>query len=178
MKLSITDKFLWQLYDFIEKLDDAHHFLSSPRTMPEVVYPEMAKLRREYQKQKARRNFSQFINYLSEQGYIRIKSLEATKGIILTRKGAKKALRAKRRTKEKQKRKDGHWVMIIFDIPENKRSLRDFLRSALIELGYMPLQKSVWVCPYDVYQETEEAIKTYKVIRYVKLFLIKEVELT
>ena len=36
------------------------------------------------------------------------------------------------------------------------------------------MQKSVWVCPYDVYEDTEELIKAHKIIPCVKMFLIKE----
>lgn len=173
MRLPITDKFLWRLYEFIEKADDIANF-AGPRTMTEAIYPDVRRLRHEYKKEKARRSFNQLISYLRDQGYIKAKNLELTEGVILTPKGMGKILKIKRRIKNKKKRRDGHLIMIIFDIPENKRMKRDFLRSVLMELGYEPLQKSVWVSPYDVYKETEEAVRSYKIIPYVKLFLIKE----
>lgn len=66
--------------------------------------------------------------------------------------------------------------MVVFDIPEDLHNLRDLLRENLQGLGYQKLQQSVWTCPYDVSKETEEIIREYALDRYIKLFLIEEVE--
>lgn len=50
----------------------------------------------------------------------------------------------------KQRRWDGKWRLVIFDIPERVRGRRDFLRRELTGLGFFPLQKSVWVTPYSL----------------------------
>jgi DNA-binding transcriptional regulator PaaX len=39
--------------------------------------------------------------------------------------------------------------VIIFDISEGKRGLRDRLRYFLVTMGFLRLQASVWVFPYD-----------------------------
>jgi len=39
--------------------------------------------------------------------------------------------------------------MIVFDIPERRRVIRNRLRMTMEELGFMRLQDSVWVFPYD-----------------------------
>ncbi|OHA39898.1 MAG: hypothetical protein A3G59_00665 [Candidatus Taylorbacteria bacterium RIFCSPLOWO2_12_FULL_47_20] len=44
---------------------------------------------------------------------------------------------------------DGHWRILIFDISEKKRLLRDRMRRTLISLGFRHLQDSVWIYPYD-----------------------------
>ena len=49
----------------------------------------------------------------------------------------------------KYKKWDGKWRALIFDIPENRRFDRDNIRRALISIGFMRLQDSVWVYPYD-----------------------------
>ena len=41
------------------------------------------------------------------------------------------------------------WHVIIFDVPEEKRELRDRLRYFLVTMGFIRLQASVWVFPYD-----------------------------
>jgi hypothetical protein len=175
MKLPITDAFLWSLYNCIEEVERTYSLLAPPRTMYQYVYRDRIRLRREYERQKAKTHFSQFIRNLQTKGYIKVKSFEGTKGVTLTPKGAERVLQVKRKLKEKKKRKDGKWIMIIFDIPEKKRRARELLREALVDLGYQKLQQSVWVCPYDVYEETEEAIRSYYTIPYVRMFLIKEV---
>ncbi len=174
MRIPITDRFLWGLYNCIEEATRIYDLVSPPRSLYQYVYRDTIRLRREYERQKARRHFSQFIRYLEEKGYIKVKNLEGTKGILLTQKGTERVLQTRRKIKEKKKRKDGKWIMIIFDIPEERKGTREFLRDALVDLGYEQFQKSVWVCPYDVYEETEEAIRSYRIIPYVKLFLIEE----
>lgn len=49
----------------------------------------------------------------------------------------------------KPKRWDKKWRILIFDIKEAKRNVRDQLRDSLINLGFKHLQHSVWVYPYD-----------------------------
>jgi len=175
MKLPITDKFLWDLYNYIEKASRAYDLVAPPRSLYQYVYRDTIRLKKEYAREKARRSFSQFMSYLQERGYIKIKSLEGTKGVMLTPKGSERILQVKRRLAIGKKRKDGRWIMITFDIPEKQRKARDFLRDALIDMGYQKFQESVWVCPYDVYNETEEAVRSYQIIPCVKLFLIEEI---
>ena len=50
---------------------------------------------------------------------------------------------------KRPKRWDGKWRVLIFDIPEKTRFLRDQVRATLISIGFVCLQKSVWVYPYD-----------------------------
>src|SRR6185503_5238760 len=47
------------------------------------------------------------------------------------------------------KRWDRKWRIVIFDINEKKRKLRDQIRNLLVSLGFIRLQNSVWVYPYD-----------------------------
>ena len=175
MKLPITDGFLWDLYKCIVEVNRAYDLFAPPRSMYQYVYRDRIRLRRAYERRKAKKSFSQFVGYLREKGYIKVKALEGTKGIILTPKGAARVLQVKRKLKEKKKRKDGRWIMIAFDIPEKQKKAREYLRGALVDLGYQKFQQSVWVCPYDVYKETEEAVRSYRIIPYVKLFLIEEI---
>ncbi len=176
MKLALSDKFLWDLYNFLEKTGDVYDIFSA-RPWKEVWNPEFHKFRYETQKRYERKNFSRFVYYLKKKGYIKIKNLEQKQAALLTQKGADKVLKIKLRTKEKNRRSDGKWQMLIFDIPEAKRHLRDLLRENLYLLGYQMLQQSVWVCPYDVLKETEALLRKYSLDQYIKLFLIEEIEL-
>jgi len=49
----------------------------------------------------------------------------------------------------KNKKWDGKWRVLIFDIPESRRFDRDNIRHALVSIGFMRLQDSVWVYPYS-----------------------------
>ena len=51
---------------------------------------------------------------------------------------------------QNQKKKwDGRWRMLVFDIPERRRAVRVRLRRVMSEVGFVRLQDSVWVYPYD-----------------------------
>jgi len=176
MRLSTTDKFLLNVYSYSEKLDKVFDIFAY-KTIEEAYCPALYDLKKQYEKQKNKQKFSQLIYRLKKNGYIKIKNLKQNEGVILTKKGAEKVLKAKLRMKDKQKRPDGKWQMIIFDIPEKKRFLRNLLREKLLLLEYRMLQKSIWICPYDVLKETEFILRKYSIDPYVKLFLIEEIEL-
>ena len=176
MKLQVTEKFLLDLCDYTEKIDNTFDVFA-PRTMKEVCCPDLYELKKQYKKRETKQKFSQLICYLKKRGYVKIKNLEQNKGIILTKKGAEKVLKAKLKVKNGIKRSDGKWQMIIFDIPEKKRQLRDLLRDNLRILNYKILQQSIWICPYDVQKETEFILRKHSIDPYVKLFLIEEIEI-
>lgn len=54
---------------------------------------------------------------------------------------------------ERQKDWDGRWRVVIFDIPEVQRRVRDGLRLELKKLGFGQWQRSVWVTPFNISAE-------------------------
>lgn len=48
---------------------------------------------------------------------------------------------------QKPKRWDGLWRLVIFDIPEETREIRNVVRGWLKRLGFARLQQSAWVIP-------------------------------
>lgn len=177
MKLPITDKFLWSVYQFFEL---THDVLEPPEIFKLKGFSRIgpclgAGYWRVLEKRRRKRQVSQFINYLKKKGYIQIKNLDGKSGILLTAKGKDKVLKIKGQFVERKKRKDGKWVMIMYDIPENKKKARHFLRQTLLSLGYQCFQKSIWVSPYDVFKETEEIIRENSLDSFVRVFLIEEI---
>lgn len=49
----------------------------------------------------------------------------------------------------KKRRWDCRWRVVIFDIPERRKSVRTRIRRFMQEYGFVRLQDSVWVYPYD-----------------------------
>ena len=47
------------------------------------------------------------------------------------------------------KKWDSKWRIIIFDIKEERKGTREKLRNTLINIGFLKIQNSVWVYPYD-----------------------------
>ncbi len=63
---------------------------------------------------------------------------------------------------------DKRWRLVIFDIPEKKRTARDALREKLRELKFYELQHSVWVHPYSCEKEVEFIIEVFDIRPYVR----------
>ncbi len=61
---------------------------------------------------------------------------------------------------KKPRRWDGRYRLVIFDIKEWKRSVRDRMRRWLEHLGFIRLQNSVWVHPYEC-QEVVSLLKSH-----------------
>lgn len=173
MKLPFTNTFLLGLYEIaIQPLGDM--FSLFPKNMIEAVNPELFQMRRTWRKERNKRDFRQMVYYLKKNGYIKT---SRQKAILITPKGAKKALMARLHNKQQKPRKDGKWIMLIFDIPEKQRRLRDMLRDFLIAMKYQKLQQSVWICPYEVFEETEALTKEYGLEKYTRIFLLDEIAL-
>jgi len=99
----------------------------------------------------------------------------------LTKKGEEEAFFAhleaqKILYKPKKQKWDGNWRMVIFDVPEQRRWLRDYLRSFLKVVGFKELQKSVWVTPYKIPRFLKELLWEEKIKPYTRFITIKEID--
>ena len=172
MRIPITDQFL---LDILEILGSAADFLTSNKYRQiHMLLNNENPIVKKYQKERNRRKFNQLIYYLKRKNYINIKSLQGKKAVLLTKKGLSKALVSKWIFEEKRKRKDGKWIMVIFDIPKKQPKARSLLRSILKNLEYVLFQHSVWVTPYDVSTQTEQLLQMHALNHYVKIFLIEK----
>src|SRR3989344_3757136 len=50
---------------------------------------------------------------------------------------------------QRKRRWDNQYRLVMFDIPQSRRRTRDRLREMMAAFGFMRLQDSVWVSPYD-----------------------------
>ena len=66
--------------------------------------------------------------------------------------------------------------MVIFDVPEYKRSGRDDLREKLKELGFYELQKSVWICPYNCKNQIDFIIELFGLREYVRFAVVDSID--
>lgn len=102
---------------------------------------------------------SRGLSTLERGGYVK---REGKRTVFLTRKGVREILKYKMKNKYLDRRWDGKWRIIIFDIEEATRKDRDYLRSQLRWIGFQELQKSVWAFPYEIRDELKEFIKLCK----------------
>jgi len=68
---------------------------------------------------------------------------------------------------------DKKWRVVIFDVPESERHLRDVLRYNLKEIGFVMVQMSVWAYPFDVFEELEILIPDIRKHKWIKLMTVK-----
>lgn len=94
-----------------------------------------------------KRSFSKML----DAGYIVLEKKNGVSYAKLTAKGERFAalMNEGNIRSKKQKRWDGKWRVLIFDITEKRKNLRDKLRFTLSGIGFVRLQDSVWVYPYD-----------------------------
>lgn len=90
--------------------------------------------------------------------------------IVLNREGRHHALRYQIYSLSipKPPRWDYKWRVVLFDIPEKQKKLRDALRERLKQLGLLEFQKSVFVHPYECRNEIDFVIELYQARRYVR----------
>lgn len=92
------------------------------------------------------------LSRLAQKGYIAFHEEKGMRYARITESGKKlleyeeqkAALQLKR-----GKRWDKRWRIVIFDIPEIRRNVRDQLREVMRDAGFYHLQDSVWLYPHD-----------------------------
>ncbi|MDP2655012.1 MAG: CRISPR-associated endonuclease Cas2 [bacterium] len=88
---------------------------------------------------------------LKAKGLVTFEERDGTRYARITEKGKQmlemESLRDK--STHKQKKWDGRWRVVLFDIPERRRGIRNRLRVFMQEYGFVRLQDSVWIYPYD-----------------------------
>ena len=90
--------------------------------------------------------------------------------VVLSREGHNVSLRYKIDEMDipQPRQWDRKWRIILFDIPETQKGLRDALRMRLKQLGLMELQKSVFVHPYECRNEIDFIIEMYNARSFVR----------
>ncbi len=71
---------------------------------------------------------------------------------------------------------DGYWRIIIFDISEKRRYARDRIRMHIEELGFVKLQNSVWVYPYECEELVALLKADFEVGKEVLYIVAREIE--
>lgn len=89
---------------------------------------------------------------------------------VLTDHGKKKALTYNLETIaiKKPRQWDGKWRVVIFDIPEKIKVVRESLRHLLHNLNFVELQKSVFVLPYPCVDEIEYITEFYQARKHIR----------
>jgi len=74
------------------------------------------------------------------------------------------------------KKWDKKWRLVIFDIPEKKKKERRAFSQKLKDLGFYPLQESVFIYPYDCCDEVDFICEFLSINRYVNYCLVESLD--
>ena len=139
MKIRMRDRILWGLAiggDFTRAYDSNKLFLWTPPG---------------YSKKKYR----QLVARMVREGYVQQVLVEGRPHFRLTGLGRKQLMKNKPvlSLSAGEQEWDGFWRIVIFDIAESQRKLRDLLRRQLIKMGFGALQNSTYISCYDYSKE-------------------------
>ncbi|MBU1159648.1 CRISPR-associated endonuclease Cas2 [Patescibacteria group bacterium] len=124
-------------------------------------------------------NLKRAIKKLYESKLIKEKeNKDGTITLILTDKGKEKALTYNLDDMEikKPKQWDKKWRIVLFDVPEKARKIRDAFRDHLKNLGFYEFQKSVFVHPYDCQDEIEYLIEFYDARKFIRFVTADKID--
>jgi len=74
---------------------------------------------------------------------------------------------------KKPKKWDQRWRLLVFDIEEKRKNVRNQVRAVLISFGFYRLQDSVWVYPYEC-EEILELLRIKYRVRHEALYIRAE----
>lgn len=122
--------------------------------------------------------FSREMYRLKRAGFVKEYFLNKEKFIELTPKGKKylKWYLADELILKRSPQWDKKWRIVIFDVPNDKKVARDVLRQKLERLGFLKLQESVYVFPFECFAEINLLKNLYYLKPYVQYIVAEAIE--
>ncbi|WP_027415974.1 PaaX family transcriptional regulator C-terminal domain-containing protein [Aneurinibacillus terranovensis] len=119
---------------------------------------------------KARGYSSQYIrntlSQLKKGGYV---SSPARSSYSITEQGRSFVQSINRKPSQYQTTWDKTWYIVMVEIPEGDRKKRDQFRNDLLQQGFGPLYKGVYISPWDYSRRIIELAKHYQIQKHVTL---------
>lgn len=121
-----------------------------------------------YKKESVRNNFY----YLAKDGYLE----KFNNHFIISKNGKnylEKNTKHQLRNFEPEKNNGPKNLLLLYDIPEEKKNERDWFRRTLIKFGFIMIQRSVWVGPSPLPKEFLDYVKSIKLKDNIKTFKLE-----
>lgn len=98
--------------------------------------------------------------------------------VQITTKGRKRLLQYRLRDLQisTPRRWDGRWRIVAYDIPNTKSHARDMIRETLKRLGFLQLQRSVYLFPYPCGDAIEFLREVYRIGEHTTLLTVGYLE--
>ena len=150
-------------------------------TSPFGAVAIIGSLREELMKRKAfkekeinSRTLSQAIYYAKKRKLIEFKKEGVKTIMVLTEKGKKRKLKYEWEHMKigRPEKWDGKWRLLMFDIPEKHKGIREGFREKLKKLGLIQFQKSVWIYPYQCENELDFVAEALGIGKYMQLLTV------
>mgnify|MGYP001573153774 CR=1 FL=1 len=123
---------------------------------------------RDFRRRDQRRKIVQSLYYLKRRGYVELIPDGEDFKMKITQRGRKKIKKMSFANLEIKTDKswNGHWWVIVSDVPKELRHRADYFREKLKSMKLYPLQRTVWVFPFDPRDEVDFISTYYGVGRY------------
>ena len=146
---------------------------------PDIYFSIVKKIAKEWKKINER-NLRIAIKNLYKSKMIDFReNQDGTVLTVLTNKGKKQILKydIDKIEIKKPARWDKLWRLVVFDIPEDKNLGRKALAAKLKELGFYPMQKSVYIYPYECKDEIDFITEIFELSPYVRFLRVKDIDI-
>lgn len=140
--------------------------------------PTLIKAYYQYGKIKEQK-FRQTVYRLSKSGLISVgEDAEGKVTLRLEKKGKEKVVKLNldNLKLKKPEKWDGLWRIVIFDVPDNKKTARNYFREMLGMLGFSEIQKSIYAHPFPCEEEIEMIRSVYEIKPCVKMIFATKIE--
>lgn len=152
--LKIPDKILVSVLMGLAAGEDLLESLPTPRSVTRSLYTTQPEFRGI-----PKYSFRAALVRLTESKYLEKVDTEAENRYRITQEGVAHLYQKFPQLKLSQKRFDGSFRIVIYDIFESERNLRRELRHGLKKMGFVYLQRSVWLSPYNWDEELDQLFK-------------------
>ena len=128
------------------------------------------------EKRAQRRRYDNLVYRLKQQGLLEVVEKEGKKFFRLTSEGKRKLAKSREvpslPSTHYETKKDERFVIVMFDIPEQERKKRAWLRAVLINLGFSMAQKSVWIGKVRIPQTLIDDLVKLNLDDFVEIFQV------
>ena len=157
------------IVDGILKIGVAAGTLTAAVLMPnllQVLDKPVAKYLHSLEEREREREIDRLITYALREHLITDRYQH---GIELTKKGKKRLEKTNfdKLAIPKPEKWDGLWRLVLFDVPKSHDQGRRPFTAKIRQLGFQPLQQSVWLYPFPCKDEVALVARTYKVEQFV-----------
>lgn len=162
-------------------------FLAASLVFPglPMVAREVLKLKKEMGYSKKLKEWEKFnlwrlrqiIKRMQNSKYVEIKEQNGVPSVKITQKGTNKLLKYDIDKMRLDERKlDGYWRLIIYDVKTAKRQNSETFRRAISKLNLLKLQKSVYLTPFRCEDEIEYLRQVFDIGNEVLILRVKNIE--